>query len=302
MSEAGEAVEVEDVVNAPGAGVVAVCAKKKNTAAGLDRAAKRPRWGDKAFEDITLGDVEELVRKCNRLEKLVDTNGDAAQELKEALKREKELEKQLTVRKCEVDEAKSAIKKQMQAQMLYASSWDEELAWGGRGREICAFLPSVSPEMLKALGGELNHPKSRRTTCFFDKVPSKTMDHGKKKKVLVLGSTVTLKYIKTSSELHVKASYTIGALEKRPKCKVKSDAAEVGNTAEAEDANAADAADAAAEAEDAEDAADEEAAADAENDEEAANNAESCGLGKHSNEDVPNDVGTAIENGGHGGA
>jgi len=203
-------------------------AKKRGAPSGEERLARRPRWneGDKAFEDITMGDVETLVRRCNALEKQVEANSEASQLLKDAQKRQRELERQVEeYGPKEIALIKASIAKQFLAQMTYAFAWNQELKESGR--EVCAFLPNVSPDLLKSLGGDVNVSKTKQTKCFFDRVPSKpvqqpTTNKADKEKVekpggdgMVLGASIVLKYVKTSHELHIKGTYRFGACEKR---------------------------------------------------------------------------------------
>jgi|EP00427_Karlodinium_veneficum_P020323 hypothetical protein len=252
-------------------------AKRRATVAGQERLAKRPRWGDKAFEDITLGDVEKLVKRCNFLEKQVETNAEAVQQLKDAQRKEKELVKELTeVGSNEVSQAKSAIAKQLLSQMIYTFAWNQDLKGGGR--EICAYVPNVTHELLKALGGDVNVTIKKQVKSYFDKPPCKSVPPSGNKEEkpggngLVLHSYIALKYIKTTSELHVKTSYKFGALEKqnrKGKGKGKGKAAEANeNVADdaADDDGEADLAPTAADGDDNVDKADEEVAED--NDEE----------------------------------
>lgn len=221
----------EETVNESTPAAPATESKKRSAAAGGDkeRLAVRPRWGEKPFQDITMGDVETLVRKCNALEKQVEANKEAADHLKEAQKREKDLEKQLEeFGPKEIALVKASIAKQFLAQMHYFYAWNDDLK--GSGREVQAFLPNVSLELLKALGGDLNQTKTKHTQVYFDKVPSKILPLPITKaekeaykaetpggNALVLGGLTTLKYVKTSRELQLKAFYKFGVCERKPK-------------------------------------------------------------------------------------
>jgi hypothetical protein len=203
--------------------------KRRAATAEADKEAKRnrPRWGDKAFEDISIGDVETIVRRCNALEKQVEANADAAERLKEAQKREKALNRQIEeYGPKEVSLFKAAIAKQLLAQMIYVYAWNDDLKEAGR--EIFAYLPNVSPELLQALGGDVNQTKTKMTKSWFDKLPSKSVPQPMTKAEkpdgngLVLGYSFQLKYVKTSRELQIKAFYKYGACEKRVKGRGKS--------------------------------------------------------------------------------
>lgn len=168
-----------------------------------ERVARKPRWGEKAFEDITLADVETLVRKCNSFE----------------------CEQNLEFGQKEVNQAKSAISKQLSAQMIYVSAFNAELK--DAGREICAFVPNVGSALLKELGGDINQTKTKQCKVYFERAPFKSIQPEKSKtekakkppggNALVLGHTLTLKYFKTTSELMVKTSYKFGTLEQKGK-------------------------------------------------------------------------------------
>jgi len=186
---------------------------KRPTKTGEDRLAKRPRWGDKAFDDITIGDVETLVRKCAALEKKVEANAEAAEQLKELQSQKKALEKEICeVGSDEVALVKKNIAKQLSAQMLWVFPWNAELK---EGRSISAFVPNVSPELLKAVGGSTSANQSKQSICYFEKPLVKAVSSTRKAEQpimsgLVLGGKMTLKYIKTTRELQVETTYKFG--------------------------------------------------------------------------------------------
>lgn len=192
---------------------LAVISSKRPTKSGEDRLAKRPRWGDKAFEDITIGDVETLVRKCAALEKKVEANAEAAEQLKELQIQKKALEKEMgEVGSDEVTLVKKNIAKQLGAQMLWAFPWNAELK---EGRSISAFVPNVSPELLKVLGGSTSATQSKQSICYFERPLVKSVASTRKAEQpimsgLVLGGKLTLKYIKTTRELQVETTYKFG--------------------------------------------------------------------------------------------
>merc|ERR1740138_466078 len=70
--------------------------KEKEKEKEKQKQVKRPRWGDKAFEEITIGDVEKIVRQCNSLEKQLEANSEAASQLKEIQREKKDLEKEMS--------------------------------------------------------------------------------------------------------------------------------------------------------------------------------------------------------------
>jgi len=198
---------------------VPVIKRSKDQGQEKERLAKRPRWGDKAFEEITIGDVELLVRKCNSLEKKVEANAEVVAQLQELQSEKKGLVKQLVdVGSDEVARVKSSIFKQLYGQMHYVFAWNAELK---DGRSISAFVPNVSLQLLKALGGSTDKPQQRRSIWYFETPPSKKVQPtGKKNErpagsALVLGPNITLKYFKTTSELQVLTQYKFGNPEKQ---------------------------------------------------------------------------------------
>eukprot|EP00928_Gymnodinium_smaydae_P018273 TRINITY_DN16963_c0_g1_i2.p1 TRINITY_DN16963_c0_g1~~TRINITY_DN16963_c0_g1_i2.p1 ORF type:complete len:297 (-),score=48.98 TRINITY_DN16963_c0_g1_i2:336-1226(-) len=198
--------------------------KRSGGAPDKERLAKRPRWGDKAFDDITIGDVEHLVRKCNSLEKKVEANSELMNQVKELQDEKKDLERQLVDSAVVVSRVKSSMVKQFQAQMIYNPEFSAELKVSGPGRTISAFVPNVSVELVKAIGGAVNVPQKKRVKFFFEKAPSKSVG-AKADKVggttLVVEGNITLKYIKTTCELQASATYKFGVLDKDKKPKAK---------------------------------------------------------------------------------
>jgi len=201
------------LVAEPAESALVAHSSKRPTKSGEDRLAKRPRWGDKAFDDITIGDVETLVRKCAALEKKVEANAEAAEQLKELQNEKKALEKEMgEVGSDEVVMVKKNIAKQLSAQMLWAFPWNGELK---EGRSISAFVPNVSPKLLKELGGLTSVNKEKQTICYFEKPLVKVVSSTRKAEQplmsgLVLGGKLALKYIKTTRELQVETTYKFG--------------------------------------------------------------------------------------------
>lgn len=206
--------------------------KRTKEAQEKEKLVKRPRceFLDKAFDEISMGDVELLVRKCNSLGRKLEANADAVSQLQELQKEKKDLEKELVaVGSDDVSRVKANIAKQLLAQMTYVHAWNDELK---DGRSITAFLPNVTAEMLKALGnsqGGVDNGKKRQAVGFFDSVPVKQVPVPNRKAereevggtALVLASFLTFKYVKTTSELQVTATYKFGNPDKEKKPKVK---------------------------------------------------------------------------------
>jgi len=230
-------------------GEIALAAPSKRACkTGDDRLQKRPRWGNTAFEDITIGDVESIVRQNAALLKKVEANAEAAQQLKELQSQKKALEKELVeVGSDEVARVKNSISKQLGAQMLWVFPWNAELK---EGRGISAYVPNVSPELLKALGGSTSSNQQKRAIWYFEKPLVRNVSSNRKNEQplqsgLVLGANVTLKYIKTTSELQVETTYKFGNPEKAKTTnkqgkkggkKVKKAAGEEGEEADADEA------------------------------------------------------------------
>merc|ERR1712151_284723 len=103
-----------------------------------------------------------MGRKCIKLEQKLEASSEVAAQLKEAQQREKEMEKEMSaIGSDTVSRVRAAVVKQLQAQMLYMSEWNGILK--EKGRSISAYVPNVSPELLKALGGVTAHHVHKRT-------------------------------------------------------------------------------------------------------------------------------------------
>uniref|UniRef100_A0A7S2NMA8 Uncharacterized protein n=1 Tax=Alexandrium andersonii TaxID=327968 RepID=A0A7S2NMA8_9DINO len=203
-------------------------------------ALKRPRYDGKAFGDLSITELEGIVRKVTDLERQVATRDEEVARLKEKLfektalaKQTKQLENELEGKKKEADKLLSTVREQdkdisvqadrvkrslqhqLVSQMFWLSALKDQLK--GAGREIVAFAPNVSPEVLKELGGELGATKTKYADVFFEALPTKTGANGQK---LVLLRNITLKYVKASCELRVDATYRL-ADAKPPKKQAK---------------------------------------------------------------------------------
>jgi len=213
--------------------------RKRERVEGEQMQVRRPRWGDKAFDDITMKDVETLVRQVNFLEKKVEENADIVAQFQEIKGEKKSLEKALVdVGSEEVCRVKACIGKQLYAQMQYVFAWNSELK--DTGRSISAFVPNVSLQLLKELGGSEEKPTKKQVCRYFEKAPTKQVPAPTRKNEKPFGShlivsTMTFKFIKTTSELQVSATYKFGNPEKKkPAAKSK------GNKKKTKDADAAD--------------------------------------------------------------
>lgn len=214
--------------------------RKREKVEGEQMQVRRPRWGDKAFDDITMKDVETLVRQVNSLEKKVEENADIVAQFQEIKGEKKSLEKALVdVGSEEVCRVKACIGKQLHAQMQYVFAWNSELK--DTGRSISAFVPNVSMQLLKELGGSEEKPVKKQVCRYFEKAPTRQVPAPTRKNEKPFGShlivsTMTFKFIKTTSELQVSATYKFGNPEKKKPAAGKSKA----NKKKAKGADAAD--------------------------------------------------------------
>lgn len=97
--------------------------------------------------------------------------------------------------------------------MIYVPAWNSDLK---EGRDIEAFVPNVSAQLFKALGGVPSQAKTDKMATRYFSIPlSKSLPSPARKAeaplgdVLMLGGTLTLKYIKSTSELQVHATYKL---------------------------------------------------------------------------------------------
>merc|ERR1712187_1092785 len=118
-------------------------------------------------DEITLKDVETLVRRCNSLETNLELNAEAANQLRDLQNEKKSIEKQVvsTSGPEVVARAKACIAKQLLAQMVYVFAWNDELK---NGRTITAYLSNVSPELLTGLGGSIQSSVQKMPTLYFE--------------------------------------------------------------------------------------------------------------------------------------
>lgn len=217
--------------------------RKRKAKADGEAAVKKPRCNflDKAFDDLTMADVDKLVRRCNNLEKQVEVNAEAAQQLSEMKAKNKSLEKEMdAIDSDEVARVKAAICKQLHGQMHWNFQWNAEIK---DGRGITAFVPNVSADMLKALGGTPGQTTKKQTERYFEKAPSKSVTSTRKNEqplgsTLVLGSWLHFKWVKCNNELQVESTYKFEVKKKKQVRSKKAGAAEDAEEAEAEDQEA----------------------------------------------------------------
>jgi len=190
--------------------------------------SKRPRYEGKAFTELTIAELENVVREVTELKKQVSSRDAEIAQLRESVqnraalaKEVKALEGELAAKQKEAgklqsavreqdedvstqaDRVKRALRQQISNQMYYHPGMRELLQ--GPGREIVAFAPNVSMEVLKALGAE-HGTKSKHADCFFGSLPTKSPSNGVK---LALVRSITLKYVRASCELRLDGTYRI---------------------------------------------------------------------------------------------
>jgi len=228
----GEGV-AEEKVAAPGG------SKRGAGAATQPQALKRPRYNDKNFGDLSVNDLEGIVREANALKRQCAAKDEELANLKElraekaALARQvKALEAEVAAsqketEKCkaaikdqddevatQVDRLKKALKQTLSSQMVYASAFKDQLQ--EQGREISVWAANVTPELVKALGLEAGS-KNKYSDSFFGTSITKTSNNCK----LVLARMMSVKYFKTSCELRLDASYSLEGAKKPAKKKTK---------------------------------------------------------------------------------
>lgn len=211
--------------------------KRCSKGGGASSAAKRPRYGGKAFVDLTVAELENAVRDLAALERQIAAKDDLLAKLQEKVSdktalvkqvkalegdlaaQQKEAEKFQSLAKGAVEDTKThveqvveAIRKQCAAQMVYCAAFKEQLS--RNGRDVTAFVPNISLEVLKALGGEPGQTVTKYSDVFFGhRVTKATANSGVK---LELRRPLKMKYVKTTRELRVDASYQMeGAKRKK---------------------------------------------------------------------------------------
>lgn len=206
----------------------------------MERPAKKARCVTKAFENFTVAELKAVVERND------------AFALKEANERIDQLEQQLSSKEKAVAKLSSvdaralthnilkSIERQFQAQMLpekdlsdnQAAKLTDKTSEGGR--EIWAFVPNVTSEVISELGLQYDSDgniKTRFADHFFRNVPMKVLP-GTGGACLRLHRYVSFKYTKAHSELKVIGYYQWSA---KPKPKAKAKAKAEGESA-AEDA------------------------------------------------------------------
>jgi len=204
-------------------------------------APKKPRYDGKPFGELTVNDLEHIVKEVGDLKKQVAAREEEVARLKEALaskggvaKQVKQLEADLAASQKEVtkyqaavreqdeevnvqaERVKKALRQQLTGQMVFTAAWREQLQ--DKGRDIVAFAANVSPAVLKALGTEPGS-KVKYADHFFEAVLTRTVANGGIR--LALARNLTFKYIKSTCELRVDALYKIQQEEKKSQANKK---------------------------------------------------------------------------------
>lgn len=202
-----------------------------STAASL---AKRPRYNDKAFGDLSVNDLEGIVKEALAYKKACATQEaelallkDVRTERAAMAKRIKALEGELASAQKEAERSRSAIQEQgaslaeqaervklalrrsLTQQMVFHPGMKDKLQ--GEGREIVAFAANVSPEILKELGA-----KPGSVTKYADSFFSGELSRSNQGMKMVLARSLVMKYVKTTCELRVDATYMLEGAKKKP--------------------------------------------------------------------------------------
>jgi len=203
-----------------------------------NRVAKRPRYNDKAFNDITIGDVEsmtkevmELRRKCAKQQEELTSLQNVKTEKAAMFKQNRELQAQVDSVKKEADklkgaykeqavdkpekqadEVKKVIEKNIRFQMTYEAAFMERLQ--GDGREVQTCVPNVSYEALKILGIDRCETQTKYADCFFGGPITKVVQ-GRPR--IVLKRDLSFKYFVTTGELRIEGRYAFENAKKQAK-------------------------------------------------------------------------------------
>jgi len=208
---------------------------KRPGVGGGGTASKRPRYDGKPFGELTVNDLEHIVKEVGDLKKQLAAGDEEVARLKDALaskggvaKQVKQLEADLVASQkdaakyqaavreqdeeitVQAERVKKALRQSLMGQMAFTPAWREQLQ--DKGRDIAAFAANVSPAVLKALGAEPGS-KVKYADHFFETVPAKAATNGGVR--LALARNLTLKYVKSTCELRVDAVYRIQPEEKK---------------------------------------------------------------------------------------
>lgn len=204
--------------------------KKRAAAAPAGPSSKRPRYDGKAFNELTISELEGIVREAADLKRQVASRDEEIAKLREKEERNANLSRQLKAVEAElgskqkeagklqsaikdqdkdlaeqVEHVKASLKRQLTSQFFWHNCLKDQLQ--KEGREIMGFVPNVSPEVLKALGAEAG-TKTKYADTFWESTPVKTASNGLK---LGLVRNMTFKYVKATGELKVEAVYRVVA-------------------------------------------------------------------------------------------
>jgi len=200
---------------------------------------KRPRYNDKAFNDITIGDVESMTRevmnlrkKCAKQHEELTSLQNVKSEKTAMSKQNRELQAQMESVKKEADrlkdaykehavdkpekqaeEVKKVIEKNIRFQMTYEAAFQERLQ--GDGMEVLTSVPNVSQEALKILGIDNNGEKQTKySNIFFGGWITKAVQNRPK---ICLKRDLSVKYYATTGELRIEGRYAFENAQKPAK-------------------------------------------------------------------------------------
>mmetsp|Transcript_147957 Transcript_147957/g.412122 ORF Transcript_147957/g.412122 Transcript_147957/m.412122 type:complete len:320 (+) Transcript_147957:59-1018(+) len=214
---------------------------KRPGVGGGGTASKRPRYDGKPFGELTVNDLEHIVKEVGDLKKQLAAGDEEVARLKDALaskggvaKQVKQLEADLVASQkdaakyqaavreqdeeitVQAERVKKALRQQLTGQMVFTSAWREQLQ--DKGRDIVAFAPNINPAVLKALGAEPGS-KVKHADHFFEAMITRSAANGGIR--LALARNLTFKYIKSTCELRVDALYRIQPEEKKSQANKK---------------------------------------------------------------------------------
>lgn len=221
--------------------------KRRKPGAGTDALAsapslKRTRYDGKSFGDLTVSNLEDIVREAVSLQKQAIAKDEELETLRQVRSEKVALAKQLKLETqklaaCEkeigtlktesedtgdMDEQASRVKKTIQkqfaCQMVQYNAWMKEQLQGD-GREISAFVANVAPALLRTLG-IAQGSCTKHSGGFFGEKLVRTATNGSK---MLLAHNMSMKYVKATCELRVDGVYKFEASRtgtggsKRPK-------------------------------------------------------------------------------------
>lgn len=233
--------------------------------AAANLVPKRPRYNDKPFNDITMGDVEAMAKevinlrkKCAKQHEELTSLQNAKTEKLAMSKQNRELQAQFESIKKEADrlkgaykeqavdkperqaeEVKKVIEKNIRFQMTYDAAFKERLH--SDGIEVQTTVPNVSPEVLKLLGIiENGEVQTKHSYAFFGVWMTKAVQGHPK---IAFKRDMSVRYFVTTGQLRIEGRYAFeNAKTNWKKGKRKSGAEAPEEEAEGDDAEESEAA------------------------------------------------------------